>query len=184
MKAKQTRVQELLETPRMYYYDHLPQNSVKGLYDLINEYVNPKTVMVEIGSFSGVSSELFALHCHTIHCVDLWQPYSEIVDSNMSEGEVRFDNMIKGYKNIVKIKQSSTDASKTFENGSLDLVYIDAAHDYQNVKNDILQWLPKVASKGFIAGHDYTIPGVSQAVNEVLGECKVFDDTSWIIQVK
>jgi hypothetical protein len=46
-------------------------------------------------------------------------------------------------------------------------VFIDAAHDYDNVKADILAWYPKC--KGVIAGHDYflTYPGVMNAVDEL-----------------
>jgi len=68
-----------------------------------------------------------------------------------------------------------------FEDNSLDLVYIDAAHDYENVKKDISFWLPKIRLNGIIAGHDITIPGVSQAVTEVFGnDVKHYDDTSWL----
>ena len=45
---------------------------------LIDEFVTDETIMVEIGSFAGVSSELFALHCKNITCVDEWNPYWEI----------------------------------------------------------------------------------------------------------
>jgi len=66
------RIQELLTTPRMYYSTLVPQNYLKGLYDLIKGNVTDKTVMVEIGSFSGISSELFAMHCKELNCVDRW----------------------------------------------------------------------------------------------------------------
>jgi hypothetical protein len=48
-------------------------------------------------------------------------------------------------------------------------VYIDASHDYESVKEDIIAWLPKVKKGGIICGDDYTPgwPGVMRAVNEV-----------------
>lgn len=178
------RIQELLETPRMYYYELVPQNSLKGLYDLIQEYITPKTKMVEVGSFSGISSELFALHCEEISCVDRWVSYNEINNPEITEGERRFDKLVTKYTNIKKIKLSSEEAAEMFENGSLDFVYIDAAHDYENVKRDILCWLPKIKLGGAIAGHDITIPGVAQAVNEIFEEAKQYDDTSWLVVKK
>jgi len=96
------KILELLKTPRMYYYELFPQNSLKGLYDLIQEYVTPQTKMVEVGSFSGVSSELFALHCEEINCIDRWISYNEIDTPEIIEGEKRFDELVK---NILILKK-------------------------------------------------------------------------------
>lgn len=66
----------------------------------------------------------------------------------------------------------SISASKRFKDNSLDFVFIDAAHDYESVKADILAWLPKVKNNGILAGHDYypehpEYCGVYQAVHEI-----------------
>jgi predicted O-methyltransferase YrrM len=175
------RIVELLETPRMYYCELFPQNSLKGLYDLIQEHITPETKMVEVGSFSGVSSELFALHCKEINCVDRWEEYHEINSPEIIEGERRFDELMVKYSNIKKIKLSSEEASNMFENESLDFVYIDAAHDYENVKKDILYWLPKIKLNGIMAGHDICIDSVSKAVREIFGISKQYEDTSWLV---
>ena len=37
----------------------------------------------------------------------------------------------------------------------MDFVFLDAAHDYENVKEDILSWYPKVKVGGWLTGHDY-----------------------------
>lgn len=178
------KIQQLLNTPRMYYYDLVPQNSVQGLYKLITDHVTKNTNMVEIGSFSGVSSELFAIHCKHITCVDKWSEYHEIESSKLNEGEKRFDQLVSNYNNITKMKMSSEDAAKNFEDKSLDFVYIDAAHDYDNVKKDILCWLPKVKSGGYLAGHDIVISGVDAAVREIFGgNFKDYEDTSWITKI-
>ena len=97
--------------------------------------------------------------------------------------------MSKNYENIHKVKKSSVEASKDFKDGSLDLVYIDAAHDYESVKQDILTWLPKIKKGGFIAGHDYRYDpniGVYNAVNDIfVNDYKIisFPDSSFIITV-
>jgi len=59
-----------------------------------------------------------------------------------------------------------------YENGSLDLFFLDADHTYEGTKASILMWLPKMKPGAIFAGHDYVVPGwpgVKQAVDEVLG---------------
>jgi hypothetical protein len=48
-------------------------------------------------------------------------------------------------------------------------VYIDANHNYENVKADINAWYPKVKKNGLIGGHDYQpeLPGLRQAVDKL-----------------
>lgn len=67
------------------------------------------------------------------------------------------------------IQKFSVDAAKDFENNSLDFVYLDGAHDYQSVVDDLNAWYPKVKTGGILSGHDYaTINtfGVIEAVDE------------------
>ena len=89
----------------------------------------------------------------------------------------------KVYSNFKLIRKSSSDAAKEFEQESVDLVFIDANHSYESVKNDIDLWLPKVKQGGVLSGHDYSIGffGVIQAVNEKLGidNIVIRSDSTW-----
>jgi predicted O-methyltransferase YrrM len=63
-----------------------------------------------------------------------------------------------------------------YKDRSLDFVFIDGSHEYEDVKEDIYHWYPKVKKGGIIAGHDYTTyAGVKEAVDEFfnLEEIKV-----------
>lgn len=62
----------------------------------------------------------------------------------------------------------SVDAAKKYRDNSLDFVFIDASHDYDNVMADLKSWYPKVREGGMIGGDDYTDswPGVKRAVDE------------------
>lgn len=53
----------------------------------------------------------------------------------------------------------------------LDFAFIDASHDYENVKVDIRAWSPLIREGGILCGHDYggTWKGVKQAVDEEFG---------------
>ena len=83
---------------------------------------------------------------------------------------------VEPYKDrTIVIRMLSIDAAQFVLDGSLDYVFIDAAHDYDAVKLDIATWTPKVRTGGVIAGHDYDAPkreramgqwGVKRAVDE------------------
>ncbi|MRS02168.1 class I SAM-dependent methyltransferase, partial [bacterium] len=80
------------------------------------------------------------------------------------------------------------EAALNYQDGSLDMVFIDAAHDYDNVRADIAAWYPKVRLGGMLAGHDYeeNWPGVIQAVNEfaiVNNYNVIISGNSWVIYV-
>jgi len=72
------------------------------------------------------------------------------------------------------IRQLSSVAAQTVQDGALDFVYLDAGHDYESVAEDLWAWAPKVRHGGMLAGHDYwdgssgAVPvyGVKKAVDE------------------
>lgn len=80
----------------------------------------------------------------------------------------------------VCMQMSSVDAAKYIAPRSLDLVYIDAMHTYDNVKEDSLCWLSKIREGGIICGHDYCpfSTGVEYAVKELYKDFILIDDNS------
>lgn len=70
--------------------------------------------------------------------------------------------------------------------GKTDLVFIDALHDYEHVKQDIELWWPKVRVGGLITGHDYQhkFPGTMRAVAEkfCLMDVGCGPDSVWFIR--
>jgi predicted O-methyltransferase YrrM len=69
--------------------------------------------------------------------------------------------------------------------GPIDLVFIDALHDYESVKQDIALWWPKVRIGGMLCGHDFNHkwPGCERAVAESfnLMHIGVASDSVWFI---
>lgn len=67
-----------------------------------------------------------------------------------------------------------------------EVVFIDALHDYESVKQDIALWWPLVREGGYLCGHDYQhrFPGVMRAVAEAFPLFKVglAPDSVWFVR--
>ena len=155
---------------------------------------------VEVGSWKGKSSAFMAVEIANsgkqidFYCVDHWLGSIEHYNRNtdMYEPEIHklydiFNENMKPVKNYyTSLRMSSLEASKKFEDNTLDFVFIDASHEYEDVCNDIDAWKPKVKSGGFIAGHDYhddkVFEGVKRAVNEKINKFSV-SESCWVHQV-
>lgn len=60
------------------------------------------------------------------------------------------------------IQATSIQAAKPIENGSLDFVFIDGGHCYEDTLLDIQTWAEKVKRDGLIGGHDIDHPRTEQ----------------------
>jgi hypothetical protein len=141
---------------------------------------------VEVGAWKGRSSAFMAVEIANsgkkiqFDCVDTWQgdpnEQGHMEDEHVREGKLYehfLDNMkpVEGY--YKPVRASSTEAANLYEDGSLDFVFIDAAHDYDNVKADIAAWFPKVKEGGLIGGHDWGHPPVARAVQDSLPDIAI-----------
>ena len=97
----------------------------------------------------------------------------ESVEVSLVDPYIMYDNY--GYEEPFSMsvvekqaKEYSVDAAKLFDDRSLDLVFIDANHTYEHVKEDIEAWYPKIRDGGILSGHDFSgdFPGVEKAVRE------------------
>jgi len=124
-----------------------------------------------------MSSSLLATvakqHQGRVFSVDPWEDSSvyQTFLSNMR---------ILGFDEIVYLlRKRSVEAAQSFPNDALDLVFIDADHHYEHVKEDIVAWLPKLREGGILCGHDcewsYTHlqEEVKQRIEESLAEAYV-----------
>jgi predicted O-methyltransferase YrrM len=141
---------------------------------------------VEVGAWKGRSSAFMAVEIANsgkkiqFDCIDTWEgdpnEQGHMEDEHVREGKLYehfLDNMkpVEGY--YKPVRASSTAAANLYEDNSLDFVFIDAAHDYDNVTADIAAWLPKVKEGGLIGGHDWGHPPVARAVQDSLTDIAV-----------
>lgn len=91
-----------------------------------------------------------------LYCVDIWKQYSGYNEYTNRIGKYYQEAKAKLSKfDTVFVKKFSMDAVADFEDESLDFVYIDGAHDFKNVADDICEWTKKVKIGGIVFGHDY-----------------------------
>lgn len=148
----------------------LTLNDATDLFYLIsNNHYNTnhnrtKIKICEIGCWTGLVtillSKIAKLHEGNVTSID-W--FEGSPDTNLDFAgkylNVRkiFNENIKGYPhtgNVTVIGKRSLDAVKDFEDETFDVIWIDADHKYQAVKEDIKSWYPKVKKGGLFCGHD------------------------------
>jgi len=175
-------------------YEMRNAHYAQGLLHLIDaiDSLRPtkEMTMIEIGSYAGESTEIFAQHFQYVIAID---PYNENYDPNdvtcsyapLSEVLKSYEERMSKYDNVSLLQATSDDAVK-FVTLKADFVYIDGLHTYDQVKKDIENYLPLINKNGFIGGHDYhpVYQGVMDAIVETIGyPHKTFQDTSWLFKL-
>jgi len=180
-------------------------HTIDGWFDFEDVYrrmVNEapsQAYFVEVGAFLGKSTSFMAVEISNsrkdirFDVVDTWdgslehQQGAEHERTTVLEGTL-FDNFKRNMKPVAHIiapvRAPSLEAANRYDDRSLDFVFLDAAHDYENVKADIVAWRPKVKPGGYLGGHDYQLlfPGVMKAVQEEFPQFETSRFT-WLVRI-
>ena len=170
--------------------------NIISLCALIQEFIPNATRGAEIGVWKGETSAAVLKEFPNLHllCVDVWKewkPGSVYYDKHRDMGrytQAEWDvihteaiNNLKASGGKFSIRYQLSDRwIGDIPNGSLDFVFLDANHMYQEIKADIQNWAPKVKSGGLVMGHDINgiwdrkgIWGITKATHEIFGSEKV-----------
>lgn len=133
------------------------------------------------GGFSGSIRDI--MWPRELHLVDCWKHQAgayelDSTDTQDDEQERLYKSVIekfRPYPEIKVVRAFTHDAAAMFPDEYFDFLYLDACHLYENVKQDLADWYPKVKHGGLFAGHDYwdvDVPfiKVRPAVNEFCAE--------------
>lgn len=126
---------------------------------ILNRLAEEMQSVVELGCYKGRSTYALMQGCKDVTAIDDF--------SMLSPDQV--DPRVK-----VKIINAKSDTNMR----ETDMLFIDASHEYEDVKKDILAWRPFV--KKLICGHDYDYPDVKRAVNEVIGTPDEVVGSTWL----
>jgi len=153
--------------------------------------------LVEIGVFKGRSSRaildalpnqstLFGIDRHVDYEDDEvrkvmagtpWETVREEMTTNLQDKITS--------REFVYLQKSSSFASLSFYDHSIDMIFIDGDHSYRSVLYDISDWERTVKPGGLICGHDYNVhPGVKLAVDECFpfGRIKFPAGSIWVVR--
>lgn len=132
---------------------------------------------VEVGVRHGILSHYMLAENPTLtmHLVDPYTPYQDCFEYMTAEVQesiyVQAKARLEGFGDrVLWHKESSKQAAESFLSRSQDFVFIDAVHTYAAVKSDLYYWKDKVREGGVLCGHDYNMPEVRRAVDELSWE--------------
>jgi len=135
-------------------------------------------VCLEVGAFEGYSTWLMAQTAVSVFSVDTFQANTAgTVQMDELTTLDKYKRTIEGLPNVDYYIGTSAlyAATARRDKQEYDLIFLDADHSYEAVKQDIALWWPRLKDGGIMAFHDYHpehsyFPGVYQAVTERFGE--------------
>lgn len=148
-------------------------------------------VGAEIGVDKGEFSQKFCQAGLRLFAIDPWKSYNDYQDSR---GQQRLDSIYQNVKSLLApypncqiIRKTSMEAVNSFDDNSLDFVYIDGNHQLKYVTEDIVEWSHKVRPGGVICGHDYiytnprTQAGICHVIYAVNAYTKAYKVNDWYL---
>lgn len=163
MIKNKSQIKKILELVRNIEGWLSPQEGL-FLFKLASK-LSDNATLVEIGSWKGKSTiwlgsaalklknvKVYAIDPH-VGSIEKPKEYKKI--NNYSTFLANIQKA--GLKNtVIPIKKTSSLASRDF-NKTIDILFIDGAHDYKYVVKDFLNWHPKIKIGGWIIFHDATV---------------------------
>ncbi len=133
----------------------------------------PRVTIAEIGVYHGQSAAFLAVELAALgvpahlHLVDVQFQ----VDTALNLAPLRD---LRPLLEVQCHEGPSVDVAASFDDASLDAVFIDGNHDHAAVGADLAAWTPKVRPGGLVAGHDYFMADVQRAVTEAFARVEVW----------
>ena len=132
--------------------------------------------IVEIGCFAGRSTrflcdalELSGKHEVKVHIIDTFEgsgrEHANVNLNTMYDDFMRnLHDHIEAERVIINVNKSDNqNILDSFDDNSVFGVIVDGAHTYEAVKEDIINWWPKVKDGGIMVGDDVSLESVRQA---------------------
>lgn len=148
--------------------------------------VSREHVVVELGSYKGRSTICLAQGHDLVIAVDHFkgeqsiEPITQHFDHITGDYRAEFERNLDKYgvrANVLVTPYDTVTAAKIWASKTVGLLFVDAAHDYESVSQDLRAWLPLMAPEGYLILDDVNTPGVGRAMKELLGDWETIDTT-------
>jgi len=151
--------------------------------DTLKELTEEIDSIVEVGCWVGDTTKELLKTCKEVYVVDTFKGSEGDRTAVLAENRdihKEFTENVGNPDNLRVLKGDSIEVAKSFNGNKVDMVFIDAGHEYEEVIADIDAWMPKCTK--VISGHDYSddFPGVKKAVNERFDNVNVKDSVWWV----
>lgn len=138
----------------------------------LGSLLKPGAMCAEVGVWRGYYSvEILKWPIAKLYLVDAWVPLGEKYHDPLSttdhEENLRLTkHHIRGHligHRVEIVRGFSHEIAKSNTKiPPLDFCYLDAAHDYESVIQDLRAWAPRVKRDGLLCGHDWTDNAMSK----------------------
>ena len=149
--------------------------SAPGLCDLVDHLFGQQKTLVglEIGVASGWTMNHFLQNLSNLKLIGI-DPYIGYMDGSREITQEMLDAQYLAAQDNISdfaprgkiLRGYSQDFVNSFEDESLDYIFIDGDHSYEGALRDCELFFPKIKNGGIFAGHDWSLEGVKRAVNE------------------
>jgi predicted O-methyltransferase YrrM len=133
--------------------------------------------ILEVGAWAGRSADVLSRATDgVLYVVDSWEPSTDPLDetSSMDPRAARDEYMrtvgVRG--NVVTYEMTSAEAYAMSGHLSFDMIFLDADHRYEAVREDILMWRSRLRRGGLLCGHDGEYASVRRAVDELVPDAQ------------
>lgn len=145
----------------------LTQNEMDALREL-----SRGKIVLELGAYKGKSTSVMAMDALTVYSIDTFMCDPDGQTQGANTILTAFTANTRRFLNVRFYVGKTSEVLPALAGMKADVVFIDAAHDYDSVLSDLKQSWPLLQVGGTLAMHDYfndDFPGVRRAADVVLG---------------
>jgi len=165
-----------------HFYQNIPGwFSYEYIYKDMIEQATDNSLFVEIGSYKGKSAAYMTVEIANsgkdikFECIDPMELMGDYLLIPQAEKDGYssddFHKRLESVKEYYHLNQmTSSKAVELYKDSSIDFIMIDGDHRYQGVKEDVLNFLPKMRPGGLMTGDDAFVPEIIQAVKDAVAE--------------